>query len=307
MTKLLLIITLLLFAINIFGQESFKKKYYIQDTIIFKNGEKIYLQKDSIINYVNLTDTEKKELRNEYPLGMSISVTKEVKLGENKVLINNDIVVDDTFYIGLSKTVTINVIDNSIKGFVKFDEDGKLTVNRYLQKDSLGNYTRFSTYYYKLKNRQSIQLCFTEFTVSALTIPIKYRFNGKNDLSEDFSTVINGNVFVGFSLGKTSFFHQEKVGNKSNTWKFTGGLLFGASTVTLDKSNTTKANLPILDEKKIIKGLGSLGIGATFAFNKINFGAFLGYDYAIGEDSNKWNYNKKPWVGIAIGYSLINF
>lgn len=307
MKKLLLIITVLLFGINSFGQEIYKKKYYIQDTIIFKNGEKIYLQKDTIINYVNLTEAEQNELKHEYPFGKSISITKEIKLGENKVLINKDIIIDETFYQGLSNTTTINVIDNKIVGFVKFEEDGKLFVNRYLKIDSLGNYTRFATNYYKLKNRQTIKLCFSEFSVSALIIPIKYRFKGENGLSEDFSTSINGNIFVGYSLGKSSFFHQEKVGNKSNTWKLTGGILLGASTVTLDKSNTTKANEPILDDKKIIKGLGSLGVGIAFAFNKINFGTFLGYDYAIGEDSNKWNYNKKPWLGIAIGYSLLNF
>ena len=97
------------------------------------------------------------------------------------------------------------------------------------------------------------------------------------------------------------------MGNRSNTWKITGGLLFGASTVVLNQSNTSNDAFPLDKDSNITKGLGSIGIGVGFAFNKINFGVFAGSDYAIGDDSEKWNYNKKPWLGIAIGYSLLNF
>lgn len=305
--KKLLIIALLLFAINSFGQETFKKRYCIPNTITFKNGEKIYLKKDSIINYVNLTSNEQNELKKEYQLGKTISITKEIKLGENKVLINNNVVIDEAFYLGLSKSRITNAIDNKISGFVKFEEDGNLIVNRYLKKDSLGNYTRYATHYYKLKNRQTVTLRFQEIAVSALVIPIKYRFKGRNGLQEDFSTAFNANLFGGYSWGWSNFFHQEKVGNKTNTHKLTVGALFGASTVVLNQSNTSLDPAALGENETITKGVASFGLGATYAFNKINVGIFGGKDYAIGDSSSKWNYNKEPWIGLAIGYSLFNF
>lgn len=306
MNKILLAIVLSLFGINSYGQETFKKKYYIPNTILFKNDKPIHLQKDSLISYENLTDSEKNEFRNDYKNLKYITKTEEVIINNKKSIITKDVVIDSIFYRSLSKSVTKNVMDNNIRGFVKFEEDGKLYVNRYLRRDALGNHTRFGSYYYKLQNRQTVQLYFNEISVSAIIIPIKYRFKGENDLSEDFSTSVNGNIFVGYTIGKTNFFHQEKVGNKSNTSKFTAGLLFGASSVILDKNNTSKANFPILDDKKITKGLANLGFGMIYTFNKINFGVFYGYDYAIGDESEKWNYNKKPWLGVAIGYSLLN-
>jgi hypothetical protein len=140
-----------------------------------------------------------------------------------------------------------------------------------------------------------------------LTLPIKYRFKGKDGLKEDFSASINGNILFGYSIGRTSFFYQEKVGNKSNTLKLTCGLLLGASTVTLNSSNTSKAAVPIVEDVEIVKGLATIGYGVSFSYNKINLGVFSGYDYAIGEEASKWNYNKKPWLGIAVGYLLFNF
>jgi len=60
------------------------------------------------------------------------------------------------------------------------------------------------------------------------------------------------------------------------------------------------------EDVKITKGLASIGFGLAYSYNKINIGGFVGWDYAIGLDSEKWNYNKQPWIGIAIGYSLFN-
>lgn len=298
--KNLIIIILLLFGIKSFGQESFKKKYSIQ----VQFGENIHLLKDTIVMYNNMNKKEKEEKEKIYEGIDFIEINTDEMINGKKVTIIKSIKVDSIFKTRLSTIRKIKVTDQKIKGFVKFEDDGKIIINRYLKKDSVGNYTRYPLHYYQLENRQSINLCFQEFTVSALTLPFKYRMKGKNNaLKEDFNTAINGNVFIGYSFAKTSFFYQEKVGNKSNTWKITPGLLLGASSVVLDKNNTNLSNSPIIDDSKFTKGLGSIAFGLTFSFNKINFGAFYGSDYA----SSKWNYNKKPWLGIAIGYSILNF
>ena len=300
-TKLLFL--LLTASISAFGQESFKKKYKIcRDKIIMQGGDTVYLKKDTLINYLDIAG--KKPV--EFQLGKKYMVSNEVSLNGKKTVVSNEIAVDEhylkTLKLEQEKKVTLK---KTICAYASFEND-KVYINPYLKKELSGKYKNEGIYYFQLKNRQSIKLSFSEFNVSALTLPIKYRFRGKNGLEEDFSTAVNGNIFFGYSLGKTSFFHQEKVGNKTNTWKFSGGLLLGASTVTLNSANTSMAINPVEEDKEIIKGLGSIGVGLTYSFNKINFGAFYGYDYAIGESASRWNYNKKPWLGIAVGYSILS-
>jgi len=298
-TKLLLA-SLLLFVGVTWAQESFKKKYKIcEDTIKFKGGDFIFLKKDSLLKY---EDLEKSKIK----IGDKFTAITEIETANGKANVSKEIIVDQNFLETLELKHPVNVkLNSSICSFVSF-ENNKIYINPYLKEDSNGKYSREPIYFYELKNRQSIKLSFSEVNVSALIIPIKYRFKGKNGLEEEFSTAINGNIFIGYSLGKTSFFHQEKVGNKSNTWKFTGGLIFGASTVTLNNSNTSQSVTPLDKDTEIVKGLASTGLGITYTFNKINFGAFYGYDYAIGNNSSLWNYNKKPWLGIAIGYSILS-
>ena len=189
-----------------------------------------------------------------------------------------------------------------MKAFVKFPDDkNHIIINPFLSKKDTIN----STYYIKLKNRQKEWLPFTEFTVSSLTIPLKYRFREKSkDISEEFTSAFNLNFFLGYSYGNTSFMFRDKVGNKSNTWKISGGLIFGASTLKLNSSNTSSADKPIESGNTIDQGLFSFGLGTTYSFNKLNFGVFYGWDYSLGEASDKWNYNGFPWLGIGVGYSL---
>lgn len=308
MKKLQLLLVLLSFSINGIGQESFKKKYYIQDTIKFKNGDAIFLKKDSVIMFKNMTREEQDSIKKKYEGIDYVEITTEEMINDKKVSISKKVKVDSAFYEKFSKTRADLVTGNGIWGFVKFEEDGKIIINRYLTMDSNSNYTRFPIYYYKLENRQTVKLLFHEGTVSALTLPFKYRRKWKDsNLKEDLSTAINGNIFFGYSVGKTSFFHQEKVGNKSNTWKLTAGLLVGASSVVLDKNNTDLTNHPINGDAKFNKGIASLALGVTLSFNKINLGGFYGSDYLIQNGASDWNYNKKPWIGIAVGYSIINF
>lgn len=189
------------------------------------------------------------------------------------------------------------------EGYVMFDED-KVWVNPNLS----GDFEDQGLYYYQLSNRQSIKLQFDEWTVSAFTIPIKYRFKDKSSqISEEFTSGVNANVFAGKAWGRARFHHRKKVGNITNVSKFVFGVLLGTSTVTLDKNNTSAANDPITDDTKITKGLASAGLGLGGSFNKINVGFFYGYDIAIGQYASKWNYNKKPWLGLAVGYSILSF
>ena len=141
-----------------------------------------------------------------------------------------------------------------------------------------------------------------------MTIPLKYRFSDDaNDIGEEFTSGINLNFLLGFSYGNTAFTFRDKVGNKTNTWKLTGGIILGASTVELNSVNTSASTSPIVSGNTINQGLFSFGFGATYSFNKLNFGVFYGWDYSLGDASEKWNYNKLPWLGFHLIFAKIFF
>ena len=269
--------------------------------------EMIVLRKEKAVKFARLTTREQDSLRRIYPLGEFLPYTIERVLPAGKALVVEKVRIDSAFLA--ERQVKKEVVADPLparKGFVKFDED-KVWVN-----PNLVNFESDGLYYYQLKNRQTLKLHFTEVGVSALTLPLKYRLgsddNPAKPISEEFTTAINLNLFLGWTLRGTTIFHyREKVGNISNTAKWTLGPLFGASTVTLNKSNTSAAENPITDDTEITKGLATVGIGGTYSFNKINAGLFYGWDFSIGADAARWNYNRRPWLGLALGYSLFPF
>lgn len=305
--NLAFVLVSLVFCTKSFGQEAFKKVYYTPNTFYYGDGSTILLKKTSKIKYKDFSEKEQDSLRKLFPkLGSIITYAVEKDVSGEKVNLTVTDTVNETFYQKQVFSKKENVVRCGIKGFVKFEKN-KLIVNPYLIKDKNGKFGKRGAYEYQLDNRQTIKLKFTEWTVSALAMPIKYRFKDKDaGISEEFSTAFNVNLFIGRTFyGKSSFFHRKDVDNITNTYKLTGGLLLGASTVTLNANNTSTSDIPINPE--VVKGLATVGLGITFSYNKINLGAFLGWDYSIGDDAEKWNYNKKLWLGFALGYSLFNF
>jgi hypothetical protein len=290
-TKILLVF--LLWAGAVSGQEEFKKHYLIPNNPV----NRYTLKKEVQRKYEDLDENAK-----EYKIGEKIKLVQKVNISGKELEVVKDVMVDEDFLKTLTKPEVVDAnLNYTAKAMVAISKD-KLIVNPYLSKNNtVDNNT---VYFYKLKNRQSIKLWTKNWTVNAITIPVKYRFKGKNALQEDFSTGINGNVFVGYSFGQTNFLYQEEVGTKENTWKITGGILLGASSAKLNKSNTNLSDTPILDDSEFTKGLGSIAFGFTYSYNSINFGVFLGFDYAIGQDAEIWNHNKKPWLGIGVGYKI---
>jgi hypothetical protein len=157
----------------------------------------------------------------------------------------------------------------------------------------------------QLKNRKPLRLTFSETTISGLTIPLKYRLPDKSSrLEEDFSAGFNANLFIGYSVGYTSFTYREKIDNRITNYKFTFGGFVGASTIELNAQNTSLSLTPLGENEKFNKGLATIGLGFTFSSDKFNIGTFLGKDFSVGQKASKWNYNNKPWIGIGVGLGI---
>ena len=170
--------------------------------------------------------------------------------------------------------------------------------------------------FYKLEDDMAAYLRYTEGYITAITIPFKYRFSGTFDtISEEgikaeakfkneFSTSFNAALFAGYSWGKTKFQHRSKVGNRTVKFNNSVGIFLGPSTVTLNASNTNfSENAPTGSQTRTV-GLISFGTGYVWSWNKLALGGFIGIDYGIGNDSETWNFNGKPWIGFGVGYDL---
>lgn len=293
----LITIVVLCFATIITAQDNYKRTYYIPKS---KLGL-LKVQKEK--KFSELKKEQQDSIRNVFKGYKTIEYTTTEIINGKSVEVKKKQVINDDFFENQKYLMTENPDRNEvIKAFVKFPDDkNQIIINPFLNKKDTIN----STYYITLKNRRTEWLPFTEFTISSITIPLKYRFGDDSDnISEEFTTAINLNFLLGFSYGNTSYTFRDKVGNKTNTWKLTGGIILGASTVELNNQNTSSSLSPIVSGNTINQGLFSFGFGATYSFNKLNFGVFYGWDYSLGDVSEKWNYNKLPWLGIGLGYSL---
>lgn len=278
-----------------FGQEISNKVYFIVSS---KNN--MHLKKNNVLSYDKWSKQQLDSVKNVYKNNKVIKISEKVNINGEDHTITRDVIIDENFYKSLVIEKETNA-DLDFIGYAKFI-DNKVYVTKKRFNNSRGD----DVFYFKLQNGDRLKLPFIEGTVSIFTIPFKYRFK-QPKVSEEFSSAsLNLNVLAGISFGRTTFMYRDKVDCKTNNSKITIGFFLGSSMVELNKSNTSSAEEPLMDDVTITKGLASIGIGAAYSFNKISVGGFLGWDYAIGNDSEKWNYNKKPWIGIALGYSLFN-
>ena len=200
----------------------------------------------------------------------------------------------------------IIAIASSKKGLlanVKFgekDESDKLFVNPFLVYDErTGTYLASDRiYYYKLENRQTIKIKFNHYAIKAITIPIKVRF-GSNSL--DFSTDANLGIFGGYSWGTSKFTRKEKTGNTEVEQKYTFGIFFGSERLSFEFENEDQQEIE--EESALV----STGVGFVHSYQNFTVGLTGGFDFALGANKTKWDYHARPWLGIAIGYSIFSF
>ncbi|GAB5401664.1 MAG: hypothetical protein Aureis2KO_32490 [Aureisphaera sp.] len=173
--------------------------------------------------------------------------------------------------------------------------------------------------FYEIPDDHMAIFRFTEFTMNAITIPLKYRFRTNRDAintnenemveqisisSEEFSTSINIALFGGYSWGKTKFTHRKKIGNRIKNNKNTIGAFLGSSAVELKGSNTNIRINQVQSDREGTIGTISFGIGYVKSWNKISLGVFYGIDKGVGRVSKNWVYDDRPWLGIGLGYDL---
>ena len=266
--KKIIITTVILigFCKTSMAQDSYKKRYFIKNSIKYK--EQFY--------------NEAKENRDTKTVSLKLEKTDGTAI--NQKILN---------------------LANSNKGLlsnVKFGEKGnsnKLYVNPWLVESETADYVdRDTVYYYELKNRQSVKIDFKQWSLNALSVPLKVRI-GKN--KTEFTTGANLGAIIGHTWGKTNFVHRKKVGNRQFDSKCTFGLFLGADKLEFSFKDDTDSEI------KVKTAALSSGLGCFFSYEKFTFGAIGGFDFSFGENSSEWDFQGRPWLGISLGYSLFSF
>lgn len=175
-----------------------------------------------------------------------------------------------------------------LKANVKF-VGNQLFINPWTMGD---DEVRDQDYYFRLKNRQQVKLHYQQLTFTALTIPLKVQFGRDN--SVNYQTGISIGSLLGYSWGNTRFTYRSKLDNFQRSQEFTIGGLVNVSSIKFNNSNNREVNT----------GSIALGLGALYTYETISVGVTYGFEWAVGQYSLDWNYNDRPWLGFAIGYSL---
>ena len=291
--------------------------------------KKLDLVKQNLLTKVLFTDCagnsieiNSKNINNQAVIDLiSIKVIRRAKIFDNEKTNDNVydgglLLKDDRLYVNFwpfipPKKKGDKKKKKKTKAELLNDADGKYKLNA-------SNESR-KELFYKIPDDHTAIFHFTEFTLTAITIPLKYRFQTDRDAldasdaeniteinikSEEFSTSVNLALFGGWTWGKTKFTHRKKIGNRTNTKKNTLGLFLGSSAVELKATNTNITLAQPQGDREGTFGTISFGLGYVKSWNKISIGLFTGIDKGVGRVSEAWIYDGKPWLGIGVGYDL---
>lgn len=201
--------------------------------------------------------------------------------------------------------------------YVDEDEPSRLRVNFWLpshpiRNDSTGEMltpdeVRDIDFYYELENRQSVAFDFHAGSFGAITIPLQYRFSYTAENGEEieggFGTGPTAAVYGGYTWGKASYTYIEHAENEIRRERsYTVGGFLGVSTAEVDSSTSLSAAEPVADQTTV--GVASLGVTGLMSFHGVEFGLFIGMDFASGSAGSKWDFNRKPWAGLGVGFNL---
>ncbi|PQJ22767.1 hypothetical protein BSU00_00120 [Tenacibaculum sp. SG-28] len=173
----------------------------------------------------------------------------------------------------------------------------------------INNFDQNADFYIKLDNRSYLNLKEESIVFGPIIIPFKYRFgHTKNgvDISADFSADFNAGLFGGKSWGRYRVKYESDELKKLSNLSLTVGIFLSLSATTFDEDSTTSAKVPLTEDESETRASLSPGIGIMTSIYNFNFGLFGGFEVGFGSIAEKWDYNKRPWIGFGVGYNISN-
>ncbi|PNW28929.1 hypothetical protein [Formosa algae] len=310
---LLSLVFLIAFSQFSFSQDSYKKRYYVKQKVTYDSlTENISKENKKEILKKCITDAKGDSAKIAECKENSVYLMINTKAATKTVYRNGQNVEVNYFegeefkFCSVGKNQTPGILERifrpsigRIKANVKFVNDS-IYVNPWLF--AVDDY-RENIFYYKLKNRQSLKLHYRQWSLNALAVPLKLRFGDETEIS----TGANLGALIGHTWGYTNFVHRTKIDNKTYDQKLTFGMFLGTEKLefSYEIPNEVDGEDPTKEEVKT--GFLSIGTGLLYSYEKFTMGAVFGYDIGLGKNVDEWDYNKKPWLGFTLGYSLFSF
>lgn len=164
-------------------------------------------------------------------------------------------------------------------------------------KDSLLNQMS----YIPLPANEELLLTHLHTKWSAITIPFTIRPAIKNRLNSQVTSELK--IGTAFSLNYDwEFYKNRRLDIKRRTYGISAGLGFGLGRVTLDGASTRLSEVNYENEEQGLLLFITPGLGLNIRGFKIL--GFYGWDIGLTENTNDWNYNRKPYIGIGLGFDF---
>lgn len=133
----------------------------------------------------------------------------------------------------------------------------------------------------------------TQFVMSGLSVPFKYR----PAMGTHSSSILNGDINIGAFIGV-------RFGIFGNTGGIIIGGTFGLNSVAMSASNNTFIN------DKSTQSISGFNYGGGIVFDwqkKFQIGIIKGYDHEVGDLSKTYIYQDKSWFALSLNYKFLDF
>jgi hypothetical protein len=141
-----------------------------------------------------------------------------------------------------------------------------------------------------------------EFDIDLISIPFKFR-SSRQGIPPQLNTNLNASMYFGYRTDWYTLGYQPSPFGEYERLTRHYGVTFGAfSGISAIPVNPWLTRDNINYEYDGIAW--SYGVAVSFAFNYLNIGVGLGWDYLLDNNSRFWIYQNKPWLGLVLGINL---
>jgi hypothetical protein len=171
----------------------------------------------------------------------------------------------------------------------------------------VNRYDRDAKYVLELDNREFIGYKSASLDFAALTIPFKFRKgfteNGKK-VDADVSASFNIGVYGGYKLTHYRIINKGGTYIQRSSAALRVGPFLNFSAISIDSISTTVGKVPKTKDQKSTIGVLSTGFGVMGDLKGVQLGVYVGWDFGMGSEAVNWNYHKRFWWGIGVGYKI---
>jgi hypothetical protein len=171
----------------------------------------------------------------------------------------------------------------------------------------VNRYDRGAKYILELQNREYIAYNSKSLHLGALTIPFKYRFGFKKngiDIKDDVTASFNIGVYGGYKLTRYSIINKAGTYTNKTSFSFRVGPFINLSSAALDSVSTTVGKVPMKKDEKQNIAVLSTGVGIMGDIRGVQMGVYGGWDFGMGSEADNWNYHKRFWLGVGVGFKI---